>query len=77
LILNEGFPEISKFKASLRLSESGAIYSDIFLKSMKDEIYTAGHSACYPNPLIPLRRNFSNDSESYSQAAYAVLNMLD
>lgn len=79
LILQEDFfPNTNLVKENMRICKNGGLYSDILLKSTRDNIFSLGDVSCFPSFIDSNRISIRNNvSESNYQSFIVSMNLLE
>jgi len=77
VILGTGIrPNVDLVSSSLRISDDGGIYTDVFLKSSVESIFAAGDVASYPYWYTGNRVRVEHYNEAIQQGQIAAYNMI-
>ena len=79
LIFHEDFfPNTNLVKENMRICKNGGLYSDILLKSTRDNIFSLGSISCFPSFIDSNRISIQNNvSESNYQSFIVAMNLLE
>jgi len=78
VVLGTGIrPNVDFVSKSLRIAEDGGLHSDVFMRTSKDNIFSAGDVCSFPYWYSGVRARVEHYNEAIQQGSIAAFNMLD